>query len=86
MNSNKVKTGLVFFRKDIDSKVKKRSIFWFVYFTICGLAQIWPIYLLANRVKPMILGMPLSMFWVVMWIVIIFIGTITKYNQEYGGD
>ncbi|RKD32495.1 hypothetical protein BET03_11085 [Thermohalobacter berrensis] len=67
----------------MDEKTKKRSIFWFFYFLICALATIWPIYLIANRIKPFVLGMPFSMFWVALWIVIIFIGTLTKYNQEY---
>lgn len=79
------KRGLSFFSKDIDNTRKKRSIFWFCYFLICGLAQIWPIYLIANRVKPLVLGMPFSMFWIGLWIVIVFIGTMTKYNQEYRG-
>jgi len=80
---NKVPNGLVIFRKDTDITTKHRSIFWFVYFLICALAQIWPIYLIANRIKPLILGMPFSMFWVALWICIIFAGALTKFNQEY---
>jgi len=82
-SGGKVKNGLVLFRKDTDKATKNRSIFWFFYFLICALAQLWPIYLLANRVKPLVLGMPFSMFWVALWICIIFIGTYVKYNQEY---
>ncbi|AZR74860.1 hypothetical protein BBF96_07580 [Anoxybacter fermentans] len=58
-------------------------MFWFCYFLICLLAQIWPIYLIGNRLYPFVLGMPFSMFWVVLWIVIIFIGLLIKFNQEY---
>lgn len=83
--NERVKGGLVIFRENMDKTSKRRSVFWFVYFLVCSLAQVWPIYLLANRVKPMIFGMPFSMFWVALWIVITFIGTLTKYNQEYRG-
>jgi len=75
--------GLYIFNKDSDEKAKKRSIFWFCYFTICILATMWPVYLIANRIYPMILGMPFTMFWVALWIGILFVGTMTKFKQEY---
>ena len=64
-------------------KRKFSEIFWFFFFLIAFLAQVWPLYLIANRVYPLVLGMPFSMFWIALWIVIIFIGLIAKYNQEY---
>ncbi|MDW7669841.1 MAG: hypothetical protein SCJ93_13540 [Bacillota bacterium] len=75
--------GLYIFNKDTDEKEKKRSIFWFWYFVICILATMWPIYIIANRIYPMILGMPFSMFWVAFWIGLLFVGTMTKFKQEY---
>lgn len=84
-SERKINNGLVFFRKDTDEKIKKRSIFWFFYFLVCTLATVWPIYPIANRVYPLVLGMPLSMFWIVLWICITFIGAFAKFKQEYGG-
>lgn len=78
------KNGLMIFKSDLEPEAKKRGLFWLSYFVVCFLAQIWPIYLIANRVKPYILGMPFSMFWIGLWIVIIFVGLVTKYKQEYG--
>ncbi len=80
---NKMPKGLVFFKHDLDDESKKRGVFWFVYFVICALATIWPLYLIANRIYPMILGMPFSMIWVAAWIIIVFIGTMSKFKQEY---
>ncbi len=62
---------------------EKNGVFWFCYFLVCLLAQVWPVYLIGNRIKPYLLGMPFSMFWIGLWIVIIFIGLVIKYNQEY---
>ena len=83
MSNKNVKKGLVFFSEKTAPQSKKRSIFWFIYFLICALAQVWPLYLIANRTDPYVFGMPFSMFWVALWIAIIFIGTLSKYRQEY---
>jgi hypothetical protein len=44
------------------------------------------LYIVANRVQPMVLSMPFSMFWVVLWIVINFAGLVVLMGQEKGGD
>jgi hypothetical protein len=55
------------------------------YFFVCTLAMIWPGAVIANRVEPMIFGLPFFFFWYVMWVFIVFIGTIILYRWEYGG-
>ncbi|NPV69401.1 MAG: DUF3311 domain-containing protein [Firmicutes bacterium] len=47
--------------------------------------MIFPFYSIANRVEPFVLGMPFSMFWIVMWIGIEFVGVIAAYLWEYQG-
>jgi hypothetical protein len=76
--------GLVFFPKEWSPKQKKRAIFWFLFFTVVFLANIWPLYLVANSATPFVLGMPFSMFWIILWIVIGFIGLLIMYRSEYG--
>lgn len=39
-------------------------------FTLYTLALTWPGALLFNRVRPFVLGMPFSMFWVALWVVL----------------
>ncbi|ADL12335.1 hypothetical protein [Acetohalobium arabaticum] len=77
----------IFFPDTISEKKKKQSIFWVIYFAIVILAQVWPIYLIGNRIHPIILGMPFSMVWIVIWTgVFAFIGLLIRYKQEFGGE
>ena len=54
------------------------------------LVMIFPIYGLANRVEPMILGMPFSLFWIVAWIVawigVEFVGLLYFIAYEFSGS
>lgn len=50
---------------------------------VCLLALIFPVYAVANRVEPFVTGLPFSMFWIVLWIAIEFVGFIIAYNWEY---
>jgi len=72
------------FRSGTSAESRRVSIIAFIYLLICGLAMIWPIYTIANRVYPIILGMPFSMFWIAFWIVMTFIGLIFLYRYEFG--
>ena len=78
--------GLQLFRTGSTPEGKKRQVFWFLYFAVVFLAQVWPLYMVANRVQPMVLSMPFSMFWVVLWIVINFAGLVILMGQEKDGD
>ena len=60
---NDLGNKLYIFRKEESLKEKKRGIFWFFYFFICGLCMIWPMYnLIGNRIYPFIFGFPFSFF------------------------
>jgi len=76
--------GLVLFPNGWSSKQKKSAIFWVLFFTVVFLANIWPLYLVANSATPFVLGLPFSMFWIILWIVIGFIGLLVMYRSEYG--
>lgn len=43
------------------------------------LPTIFPLFAIANRVEPIILGLPFSFFWVVLWIVIAFSALLVLY-------
>lgn len=58
---------------------KARNRFFVCYFLVCFLANVWPFASIANHVEPMILGLPFFLFWVVMWSVLAFIGTVALY-------
>ena len=43
------------------------------------LPTIFPIFAVANRVEPIILGLPFNFFWVVSWILIAFSALVVLY-------
>lgn len=53
-----------------------------VYFLICILALIWPGATIANRIDPIIMGLPFFIFWNLVWFFICFIGLVICYNTE----
>ena len=64
---------------------RKITLVMGAYFLICTLAMIWPGAVIANRVEPMVFGLPFLFFWYVLWVFMVFIGTIILYRWEYGG-
>ncbi|MEX0974493.1 MAG: hypothetical protein WD024_03945 [Bacillota bacterium] len=52
---------------------------------ICMLALVFPLYSVANRADPFVLGLPFSMFWIVLVIAVEFVGFIAAYRWEYKG-
>lgn len=59
--------------------------FVFVLGLVCLLMMIFPLYAIANRADPFVMGLPFSMLWVVLWILVEFVGFIAAYNWEYRG-
>ena len=58
---------------------------WYVIFTCFILIMlIFPVFSLGNYSKPLILGMPFIMVWVIFWIVIEFLGLIVfvKFDKD----
>lgn len=64
---------------------KKIIVGMSIYFLICTLAMIWPGALIANRIEPIILGLPFLFFWYVAWVFMVFIGCAVLYYLEYWG-
>lgn len=53
-----------------------------IYFTVCALAMIWPGALIANRIEPMIIGLPFFLFWYVAWVFALFVGLVIAYRND----
>ncbi|UTW13465.1 DUF3311 domain-containing protein [Marinobacterium rhizophilum] len=56
-----------------------------LHFAVCILAMIWPGALIANRIEPTVLGMPFLMFWYILWMGVLFVGTWVAYVVRHGG-
>lgn len=65
---------------------RKITLVMGAYFLICTLAMIWPGAVIANRIEPMIFGLPFLFFWYVLWVFMVFVGTVILYRLEHGGE
>jgi hypothetical protein len=57
-----------------------------IFTVVMVLVMIFPVYGLANKVEPMVLGMPFSLFWIIAWIGIEFVGLLCFIAYEFSGD
>jgi uncharacterized membrane protein len=73
--------GIRFFRPGTPKRVKTRGIvfFWILTAIIFLQAFYW---LFANSAKPIILGLPFGMFFVVLLVVIQFVALVALYALE----
>lgn len=51
---------------------------------VLALLLTFPVFALVNHARPILFGMPLTMFWVVFWIVVEFVVLLAVYRWEYG--
>jgi hypothetical protein len=56
------------------------------FFIIYFVALSYPAMQLFNRVEPFILGFPLSMAWVVLWVLLGWITLIVRYRADRAGE
>lgn len=64
---------------------KQRRLFagvWISYFTVCMLAFIWPLVTAANTIEPRILGVPFLIAWFLIWVLVIFAGSVGMYAWD----
>lgn len=61
------------------------NVFLTLHFAVCTLAMIWPGALIANRIQPLIFGLPFLFFWYVAWMLVLFVGLCVAYVVGYGG-
>ena len=72
---------IVVFRKGTPEREKRRSLFFFTLLTLIVLAQAC-YWVFANRVEPILMGMPFGMFTVVALIIIEFVVLVALYRSE----
>jgi hypothetical protein len=52
-------------RESMEESTRDASKAFAIFTAIMVLVMIFPVYGIANRVEPMVLGMPFSLFWIV---------------------
>ena len=53
-----------------------------VFFLVVFVAMMWPVYALFSGFRPFVLGMPLSLFYVVAWLVASFLVLLGLFAWE----
>lgn len=57
---------------------------YILFVVIVFLLMIFPLYGIANRVFPLVLGLPFGLFWIVCLEVLAFVALCGFYRYEYG--
>ncbi|MGM9924536.1 MAG: DUF3311 domain-containing protein [Bacillus sp. (in: firmicutes)] len=69
---------------------KKFNILYIIVCVVPFLMLVFPFFEIANRATPIILGLPFSFFWVILWILITFAALVVLYffdpELKEGGD
>jgi phosphoglycerol transferase MdoB-like AlkP superfamily enzyme len=83
MSNNKENDGygITVFKPGTPPSVKTRGIIFFIIFCLIILIQAF-YWLFANSAKPLVLGMPFGMFFIVLFIVIEFVALLIVYFAE----
>ncbi len=58
------------------------SLYYALFYLLCGLLMIWPGPVFADSVKTMVLGLPFMFFWYVMCVLLVFVGTLVAYLAD----
>lgn len=77
--------GLVLFPRRTPRRLRWGKLAFAVVAAGTALALVWPVYPLFSGIRPLILGLPLSLAWVVLWLGLVFVALVVLYRIEHGG-
>ena len=81
---SKKQHGLMY---SVQQPSKKPVVRWFIAFLVLiQFSLIWPIYPLVGYIEPIILGMPFSIVWVLLCILLSFSGLLAYFLWEEQGQ
>ena len=79
---NAVPKGFVFFPPNTPPGRRRRRLVFVAILIVSALALIWPIYPLFSGTFPLILGLPLSLAWIVLWLAVVLAALLWLYRSE----
>ena len=77
-----VPTGLILFAPDKSPSYRRRRLIFVGILGLAVAAVIWPLLPFMAGPRPFILGLPLSLAWVLLWLVVVFGGLVWLYVTE----
>jgi phosphoglycerol transferase MdoB-like AlkP superfamily enzyme len=85
MGKEKSEYRFTVFKPGTPQRVKVRGVVFFVLLAVILFVQAF-YYLFANQVKPFVIGLPFSMFFIVLFIVLEFVVLLVLYLLEQKGE
>ena len=74
--------GLVFFPPGTPQAVRRRRVLFAYLVVLATIALVWPVFSWVKAPLPLILGLPTSLAWVVLWLVVVFCGLLWLYRGD----
>ena len=74
--------GLWFFPPGTAPEVRRRRWIFVAVSTVAALMVLWPVYPFFARPKPLILGLPLSLAWVLAALALVFAALLWLFHGE----
>lgn len=71
-----------FFPSDLSARERRIYGLLTLFFVLMLLALTWPVYTLFSGIRPLVLGMPLSLFYIVVVLVVSFLVLLGLYLWE----
>lgn len=78
--------GLVLFPASTPRRLRWAKLAFAVLAAAAAAALVWPVYPRFAGIRPLILGLPLSFAWVVLWLGVVFAALVALYRIEEGGS
>ena len=82
MNDSEIPSGLVFFSREADTKYRRKRIILASIILLCELGTIWPLYALMPSLSPRVLGLPFSIFWIILCLMTTFAALVWHFRSE----
>ncbi len=80
--SDTLPAGLTLFRSGTDpARRRRRQIFLAIYLAVAALL-VWPIFPQFSGIRPLILGLPFSLAWVIMALSVMFAALLWLYHFD----
>ncbi|WP_152422747.1 hypothetical protein [Natrialba taiwanensis] len=76
--------GLDLFAEETPQTARYRFLLHFGAYVVLLLLVIWPIFSMANRLEPYVLGLPFNMFWNILVLVLVLINSALLYRFDEG--
>lgn len=61
---------------------QKFTTLYVLFSVVPFLMLVFPLFEIGNRATPLVMGLPFSFFWVILWIVITFVALIVLYRMD----